>query len=79
MYRSPGKASSPSQKMEAIKKPSGPKPAQAASFRSKKAADRGWAQLKELIGLNREANSEITKVNLGGNKGVFYRLVVGLL
>ncbi|PPR60836.1 MAG: hypothetical protein CFH08_02360 [Alphaproteobacteria bacterium MarineAlpha3_Bin7] len=77
----PRKASPPGQKVEAIKKPSGPKPAvHIASFRSKKAADRGWAQLKRahraLIG---KLNPEITKVNLGGNKGVFYRLVVGPL
>ncbi len=68
-------------KVETVKKPSGPSPAvHIASFRSKKAADRGWAQLKRahraLIG---KLNPEITKVNLGGNKGVFYRLVVGPL
>ena len=58
----PRKASPPSQKVEALKKPSGPKPAvHIASFRSKKAADRGWAQLKRahraLIG---KLNPEIT-------------------
>ena len=38
----PRKTSLPSQKVEAVKKPSGPKPAvHIASFRSKKAADRG--------------------------------------
>jgi tetratricopeptide (TPR) repeat protein len=59
--------------------PVGPQPAvHIASFRSRQAADRGWAQLKRahraLVGNFR---SEITRVNLGRGKGVFYRLVVG--
>jgi tetratricopeptide (TPR) repeat protein len=48
-----------------------------ASYRSQKAADRGWAQLRRahrsLLGKLRH---EISKVNLG-SKGTFYRLKVG--
>ncbi len=59
--------------------PVGPQPAvHIASFRSRQAADRGWAQLKRahraLVG---NFKSEINRVNLGRGKGVFYRLVVG--
>lgn len=80
-YRAP-----PKKRVAAIKKrrkaaPAGPKPAvHIASFRSRKAADRGWTQLRrahrKLIGT---LNPEITKVNLGGKKGVFFRLVAGPL
>jgi tetratricopeptide (TPR) repeat protein len=61
--------------------PSGPRPAvHIASFRSRKAADRGWAGLRRahraLLG---NLKPEITRVNLGGKKGVFFRLVVGPL
>ena len=61
--------------------PSGPRPAvHIASFRSRKAADRGWAGLRRahraLLG---NFKPEITRVNLGGKKGVFFRLVVGPL
>jgi tetratricopeptide (TPR) repeat protein len=57
----------------------GPQPAvHIASFRSRQAANRGWAQLKRahraLVG---NFKSEITRVNLGRGKGVFYRLLVG--
>ena len=61
--------------------PAGPRPAvHIASFRSRKAADRGWAGLRRahraLLG---NLKPEITRVNLGGKKGVFFRLVVGPL
>ncbi|MDP6572696.1 MAG: tetratricopeptide repeat protein [Rhodospirillales bacterium] len=64
-------------KMEA--KNAGPQPAvHLASYRTKKAANRGWAQLRrahrKLLG---KLKSEITKVNLGPGKGVYYRLKVG--
>jgi tetratricopeptide (TPR) repeat protein len=49
-----------------------------ASFRSKKAAQRGWSQIRrahrKLLGRFRHA---ISRVNLGPGKGVFYRLMVG--
>ena len=50
--------------------PSGPRPAvHIASFRSRKAADRGWAGLRRahraLLG---SFKPEITRVNLGGKK-----------
>ena len=56
----------------------GPQPAvHLASYRSRKDADRGWAQLRRahrsLLGQFRH---EITKVNLG-RKGTYYRLKVG--
>ena len=64
-------------KMEAKK--TGPRPAvHLASYRTKKAADRGWAQLRRahraLLG---KLGPEVTKVNLGPGKGVYYRLKVG--
>jgi len=60
---------------------SGPKPAvHIASFRSRQAATRGWAQLRRahrsLLG---KLKSEISRVNLGRGKGVFYRLNAGPL
>ena len=61
--------------------PSGPLPAvHIASFRSQKAADRGWAQLRRAHRtLLAKLKPEITRVNLGRGKGVFYRLVAGPL
>ncbi len=48
-----------------------------ASYRSQKAADRGWAQLRRAHrSLFGKLRHEITKVNLG-RKGTFYRLKVG--
>jgi tetratricopeptide (TPR) repeat protein len=49
-----------------------------ASFRSRKAAERGWSQIRrahrKLLG---RFSHSISKVNLGPGKGVFYRLMVG--
>ena len=49
-----------------------------ASYRSRKAADLGWVQLRRA---HREVlddlGSEITKVDLGPRKGIFYRLKAG--
>ena len=61
--------------------PAGPQPAvHIASFRSQKDADRGWAQLRRAHrSLFANLKPEITRVNLGRGKGVFYRLVVGPL
>lgn len=58
---------------------SGPKPAvHLASFRSKQAATRAWTQLRRahrsLLG---KLKSEVTRVNLGRRKGVYYRLIAG--
>lgn len=60
-------------------KNSGPQPAvHLASYRTKKAANRGWAQLRrahrKLLG---KLGPEVTKVNFGPGKGVYYRLKVG--
>ncbi|MBC8158726.1 MAG: tetratricopeptide repeat protein [Alphaproteobacteria bacterium] len=57
----------------------GPQPAvHLASYRSRKAADNGWAQLsrsqKNLLGGFRH---EIKQINLGRGKGTFYRLIAG--
>jgi tetratricopeptide (TPR) repeat protein len=57
----------------------GPKPAiHLASFRSKQAATRAWTQLRRahrsMLG---SLKSEVTRVNLGRRKGVYYRLIVG--
>ncbi len=49
-----------------------------ASYRSRKRAERGWVQLRRA---HREVldnlESEITKVDLGPRKGIFYRLKAG--
>ncbi|NVK19052.1 MAG: SHOCT domain-containing protein [Methylocystaceae bacterium] len=60
---------------------SGPQPAvHLASYKSKRDASRGWTQLKrahrDLLG---NLDSEVTQVNLGPGKGVFYRLLAGPL
>lgn len=60
---------------------SGPQPAvHLASYKSKRDATRGWTQLKrahrDLLG---SLQSEVTQVNLGPGKGVFYRLLAGPL
>ena len=73
-------AASPAE-LQAMSASSGPQPAvHLASYRSQKAANRGWAQLKRahkaLLG---NLSSDISKVNLGPGKGVFYRLKVGPL
>ena len=60
-------------------KPKGPQPAvHIASYRSQKAAERGWAQMKRahrsLLG---NLDHEITRVNLGRGKGTYWRLKAG--
>lgn len=60
---------------------SGPKPAvHIASYRSEDAASKGWTQLRRAyqpqLG---NLQPEITRVNLGAQKGVFYRLMAGPL
>ena len=72
----PMQALSPAEQAAAV--PEGPQPAvHLASYRSRKQADRGWAQLKRahrtLLG---QLQNEVSKVNLG-SKGTFYRLKVG--
>ena len=60
---------------------SGPQPAvHIASYRSQQAANRGWAQLRRahrrFLGTLKH---EVSRVNLGRGKGVFFRLVAGPL
>jgi len=51
-----------------------------ASYRQKKAAERGWAQLQKQFGsLLGGLTPNIERVDLGGGKGVFYRLKAGPL
>lgn len=75
-------SSSGSGSMMAPKKmSSGPQPAvHLASYKSERDATRGWTQLKrahrDLLG---GLESEVTQVNLGPGKGVFYRLLAGPL
>ena len=57
----------------------GPMPAlHLASFRTKKSASRAWLQLRRahqsILG---KMKSEVTRVNLGRSKGVYYRLIAG--
>ncbi len=59
----------------------GPQPAvHIASYRSERAARRGWTQLKRAhAALLGSLEPEITRVNLGAGKGVYYRLKAGPL
>ncbi len=62
-------------------KTSGPQPGvHLGSYKSKVAADKGWAQLRRahrsLLGT---LQSSVSKVNLGPRKGIFYRLKAGPL
>ena len=62
-------------------KRSGTQPAvHLASYRSQNAADRGWAQVKRahptLLG---DLTPEVSKVDMGQGKGIFYRLKAGPL
>lgn len=51
-----------------------------ASYRTRKAANRGWVQLRRAHkSLLSRFDSEIRKVNLGPGKGIFYRLKAGPL
>ena len=61
--------------------PSGPNPViHLASYRSQQAADRGWAQLRRAYRQDLgDLTHEITRVDLGPGKGVFYRLNAGPL
>ena len=51
-----------------------------ASYRSERSANRGWAQLRRahrrFLG---NLKHQVTRVNLGRGKGVFYRLIAGPL
>jgi hypothetical protein len=59
-------------------KPTGPQPAvHLASYKTQKAADRGWAQLRRAHrALLEGLRPEVAKVNLA-RKGVWYRLMAG--
>jgi len=61
-----------------MRAPFGPSPAiHLASFRTRKSADRGWAQIRRAHGkLIGGLEHKISKVNLG-RKGTYYRLKVG--
>ncbi len=49
-----------------------------ASYRSRRGADRGWTQLRRAHrGVLDDLEPQITKVNLGPGKGIFYRLKAG--
>lgn len=66
---------------QATPRKGGPQPGvHIASFKTRRAASRGWSQLRRahraLLGKFR---SEIKRVNLGPGKGTFYRLTVGPL
>ena len=61
--------------------PSGPQPAvHLASYRSRKAADAGWAQLRRAHrDILSDLSMEISQINLGPGKGTFFRLKAGPL
>ena len=74
----PKAAASGSDVAKAAAKPKGPQPAvHLASYRSQKAADRGWAQLRRAHrALLEGLTPEVSKVDLA-RKGVWYRLMAG--
>ncbi|MSO53851.1 MAG: SPOR domain-containing protein [Rhodospirillales bacterium] len=51
-----------------------------ASYKSQQAADRGWAQIRRAhAALLGELKHEVSRINLGAGKGVFFRLRAGPL
>lgn len=61
----------------AMARPSGPQPAlHLASYRTQKAAERGWTQLKKAHKVLRDMEHEISKVSVRG-KGTYWRLKAG--
>lgn len=76
-------AAEPVKNMAAGKKPalSGFQPGvHLSSYRQKKAAERGWAQLTKQFGsVLGGLQHRVERVDLGNNKGVFYRLKAGPL
>ena len=81
MAPAPAVSKSPPSEMAAGSKMTGPQPAvHLASYRSKKAANRGWSQLRRAHkALLSNLSSEISRVNLGKTKGIFFRLKAGPL
>jgi len=81
MMASRNPSGGPSSLMAPKRAMSGPQPAvHLASYKSKRDASRGWTQLKRAHrGLLGGLQSEVTQVNLGPGKGVFYRLLAGPL
>lgn len=82
--KAPAAATSKAAGPEAGKTPvalKGPQPAvHLASYRSKAAADRGWTQLRRAHrALLNGLSPEISKIDLGPGKGIFYRLNAGPL
>lgn len=62
---------------KAMARPSGPQPAlHLASYRTRKAADRGWSQLKKAHKVLRDMEHVIGKVSVRG-KGTYWRLKAG--
>jgi len=58
----------------------GPQPAvHIASYRSEADAQKGWAQLRRAYPQLGPLQPEVSRVNLGAQKGVFYRLLAGPL
>ena len=58
----------------------GPQPAvHIASYRSEDDAQKGWAQLRRAYPQLGPLQPEVSRVNLGAQKGVFYRLLAGPL
>lgn len=58
----------------------GPQPAvHIASYRSEDDAQKGWAQLRRAHPQLGPLQPEVSRVNLGAQKGVFYRLLAGPL
>lgn len=64
-----------------LAKSKGPQPGvHLGSYKSKNAADQGWAQLlRAHKALLKDLQPDVSKVNLGPRKGVFYRLKAGPL
>ncbi|MAF50130.1 MAG: SPOR domain-containing protein [Rhodospirillales bacterium] len=60
-------------------KPTGPQPAlHVGSWRSEQGANRAWTQLRRVYrSVFSKMRPEISRVNLGRGKGVFFRLIIG--
>jgi hypothetical protein len=76
----PTAAAAPTTPVSGTALPAGPQPAvHIASYRSEADAQKGWSQLRRAYPQLGPLQPEVTRVNLGAQKGVFYRLLAGPL
>jgi len=76
----PTAAGAPTTPVSGIALTGGPQPAvHIASYRSEADAQKGWAQLRRAYPQLEPLQPEVSRVNLGAQRGVFYRLLAGPL